>query len=134
VPESEVTVTADQTAEATIHAVALPFLRLDSARLGNDSDGWSLLPIPADQADKAATDERIASPDYSDGYVDPIYDTEWVPDVPVPANLGLGMPPDPTRPVEDDSVFWYRLKLSLPSEWQSLLPGRDLRLSGYGFS
>src|SRR5262249_41559415 len=95
--------------------------------------GWNLLPIPAAQSTAALADVSIGSPDYSDPYVDPTFDTEWVPSVPVPMDLGMGNPPDPTLPIEDGSCFWYRLEFVVPSEWAAQSPGRDLILSGYTF-
>lgn len=134
VPDTDVEAIAGQTTPLTVAVSSSPFLALDSASLATKGlPGWDLLPIPVEQAAAAAPDVTIANPGYQEGFVDATFNTEWVPDVPVPLDLGAGSPPDPSRPVQDGSYFWYRLKLHAPAGWAAVA-NSDLRLSGFAFA
>jgi hypothetical protein len=123
-----------KTLPLTVTADALPYLNLDSSSFSDGlAPGWKLMPLPPEDAAQAENDDSPASPDYPDAYIDPTFGVEWDANVDVPGDIGAGDPSDPTRPVQDDSVFWYRLTFDLPSEWSPYLADRGATLGGYVF-
>lgn len=107
--DQNVSVTAGGDVSVTLSVKPLPSISLASDALPATSKGWLLKP------DVDSTDGAPMAPDYKE-------DNTWV-SVPVPGDVGGG------NPVNNASYFWYRLHLTLPSDWQTSYANHDLVLT-----
>ncbi len=115
-------------------APSLPHLDLRSDQLEvKEMSGWTFMAITAAQTPKADADTAPAQRAYPDTQQDATYGEDWFYDTPVPANLGAsGDTTNPaSQPIQDNSVFWYRIHLPIPTDWKTRYPNRDLFLSQF---
>jgi hypothetical protein len=127
-----VTVTSGTATTLSLIVPLLPVIDLRSDALeAAGNPGWLFMPTDAAQSNRAASDNAPAGPGYPDDAEDATYGQDWFAGTPVPEDLGWGSPKDKSRPIEDNSYFWYRLHLNLPLEWRQRLPGRNLLLTNF---
>lgn len=127
-------VKAGQKTSLTIRRPSLPFMDLSSSALAAAGlPGWKLLPAASEDRQQLLEDTDITKIDRKDSGKDPVYNRDWLENVNVPGDYGKGDPANPNeaQPIDNDSIFVYRLHVKIPAEWKDAIGNGDLVLANF---